>query len=412
LQDVFPEELALLSRLFTPEAVDERLRRLNHVFRYTERKWLEYVQRIPERLVRYLLIAEAPPQSDNDPPPYFLDPAADPRTLMKAVATAFFGAGSWSDGQILHKLAEQGFLMVDSVPFAVNYSLNNRRSRPAYCQLIAKTARSYMLPRLNTAGLFWAEDLRIAFSVRRNALCILSSLQDVLRLGDRNFELSENMIATNASHYPGAEELRRIFGLGSDGLADRARARYRVAAPNSKLNPGAGVADLPIDDRLSHFGRFFRGLEEQFQQRCRARLRNACISAFQDIKATGASETQVRQQAGDLLKDADVAHAFESVFGGESHPTEDPWMGRPSCPKCKQNSTVVPIYYGRLLHDNLEESAFTTVRQLYALLHLDEVTARERFYDFVAGGCCLRAEKWFCRTCNLRFVDDDYHANY
>ena len=200
LEDRFPVELALLSRLFGGSDITTRLRRLNQVSEYTEEKWLEYVAGIRARPVKYLLIAEAPPETVDELPAALLpDPECRPRTLMRAVSSAFFGCRSIDGAVKLAALAERGFLMVDSIPFAVNYT--SHRSRVAYSQLVARTARTYMSAKLVLSSLSWSDDLRIAFSVRLNARCVMSALKDVLQLGGREFTLSEDMIATNASNY-------------------------------------------------------------------------------------------------------------------------------------------------------------------------------------------------------------------
>jgi hypothetical protein len=182
------------------------------VSEYTEQKWIEYVDRIPRRYVKYLLISEAPPGTDDDPPLYFLDPACRPRTLMNAVSPAFLGCRSADGKRTLDGLAQHGFLMVDSIPFAMKYT-SSLRSRPAYRQLIRRTAKSYMLDKLTSSSLSWSDDLRIGFSLRLNANCVMAALQRTLPVGSREFRLSDAMIVTDASNYPSATILRDVFRL-------------------------------------------------------------------------------------------------------------------------------------------------------------------------------------------------------
>jgi hypothetical protein len=201
LEDRFPEELAILSRLFGEVYLRARLPRLDTISEYTEQKWLEYVDRIPRRYVKYLLILEAPPGTDDDPPLYFLDPACRPRTLMNAVSPAFFGCQSADGKRTLDGLAQRGFLMVDSIPFSMKYT-SSLRSRPAYSQLVGRTAKSYMLDKLTSSSLSWSDDLRIGFSLRLNANCVMAALQHTLPVGSREFHLSDAMVVTDASNYP------------------------------------------------------------------------------------------------------------------------------------------------------------------------------------------------------------------
>lgn len=212
LEDRFPKELALLSRLFGVSYVTARLHRLNAVSEYTEQKWLEYVEGIRGKPVNYLLIAEAPPETADNPPLYFLDPVCSPRTLMRAVSSAFFGRKSTDGAATLASLAGRGFLMVDSIPFAMKYT-SSRRSSLAYSRLVAMAARTYMQTKLALASLSWSDDLRIAFSVRLNARCVMAALQHALQLGEREFCLSDDMIATDRSNYPCGNILREVFRL-------------------------------------------------------------------------------------------------------------------------------------------------------------------------------------------------------
>ena len=103
--------------------------------------------------------------------------------------------------------------MVDSIPFAMKYT-SLIRSSPTYSQLLGRTAITYMHAKLTSSSLSWSDDLRVAFSLRLNANGVMEALQHVLRLGEREYRLSEGMIATDASNYPQGHVLRDIFRLG------------------------------------------------------------------------------------------------------------------------------------------------------------------------------------------------------
>jgi hypothetical protein len=211
LEKQFPQELELLSGVFGDEDVWAHLKWMNTVSAFTETKWAEYVEAILRKTINYLLIAEAPPGTADNPPLYFLDPACRPRTLMKAVSSAFFDTGSVDGKKTLAKLADQGFLMVDSIPFAMDYTA--RRARPSYAKLVAMTADTYMRAKLASSQLSWSDKLKIAFSVPLNARCVMTGLQNTLQLGHRRFPLTQEMIATNASNYPDGNLLRELFSL-------------------------------------------------------------------------------------------------------------------------------------------------------------------------------------------------------
>jgi hypothetical protein len=61
LQKAFVAELAVLEDIFGVDRVASRIERLNEIHRFAETTWRQYVAQIPGGVVRYLLIAEAPP---------------------------------------------------------------------------------------------------------------------------------------------------------------------------------------------------------------------------------------------------------------------------------------------------------------------------------------------------------------
>ena len=173
-------------------------------------RWQEYADQLDLRPVRYLLIAEAPPWSSQGTPQYLLDPESRVRTLMGALRTAFPGAHAGSSRDSLKTLAAKGFLLLDSSPFAMNYS--SKRSSKKYDGLIGLTTTTYLQAKINSSDLTWSPDIRIAFSVKRNALSILKAIAQ-LSIGDRKRALSNKMIAVNGAGYPDAKRLREIYGL-------------------------------------------------------------------------------------------------------------------------------------------------------------------------------------------------------
>ena len=67
-------ELAVLEALFGKEKVKRDLPRVKEIHEYTELKWNEYADQLRDRVVRYLLIGEAPPWSPEGIPQFLLDP--------------------------------------------------------------------------------------------------------------------------------------------------------------------------------------------------------------------------------------------------------------------------------------------------------------------------------------------------
>lgn len=203
----FRQELSVLEELFPMTGVRESLPRLNEIHVFTEAKWREYVEQLPNRFVNYLLIAEAPPWSDAGTPQYVLDPASRPRTLMRALRKAFLVPKRNDAGIALKQFAQRGLLIVDSIPFAMDYS--GKRSRPKYYRLVQLTARSYLQEKLNSAPLSWSPSLQIAFSVHLNALAVMRGLGDEIVIGGSPVALSPEMIAVSGRITPMATSCAR-----------------------------------------------------------------------------------------------------------------------------------------------------------------------------------------------------------
>jgi hypothetical protein len=113
--------------------------------------WNQYVATLSGGIVRYVLIAEAPPWSAEGAPQYLLDPASPVRTLMRALRKVFPEADCESTADTLKPLARHGFLLVDSIPFAMNYSA--KRSSKKYGDLIRLTTKSYLQAKIDSSSL-------------------------------------------------------------------------------------------------------------------------------------------------------------------------------------------------------------------------------------------------------------------
>ena len=118
-----------------------------------------------------------------------------------------------SCGDRLKTFAAHGFLLVDLIPFAMDYS--SKRSSRRYDDLVRLTTTSYLQQKINSAALAWAPDIRVAFFVKRNARSILKAVEQ-LSIGGRWCPLSSQMIAVNDAGYPDADKLRDIYGLNVD----------------------------------------------------------------------------------------------------------------------------------------------------------------------------------------------------
>lgn len=212
LEQRFPTELAVLGSLFGVTRVAARLPRLNEIHGCTEDKWRIYSGRIPGGVVKYLLIAEAPPWSASGPPQYVLDPASRSRSLMRALKKAFMPQRSQVEPDaVLAEFAQHGFLVADSLPFSMEYS--SVRSSGKYDCLVELTARSYLIGKLRASGLTFTPRTCVAFSLKRNALSVIAALQGVLDLGTIALPLRPESIAVDGAGYPDGAKLRVLYGL-------------------------------------------------------------------------------------------------------------------------------------------------------------------------------------------------------
>ena len=135
---------------------------------------------------------------------------------MRALRQVFPGAHVGSSGDSLKILAAQGFLLLDSIPFAMNYK--KKRPRRRYDKLVGLTATTYLQTKIDSSALEWSPEIRIAFAVKRNACSILRLITQ-LTMGGRHHSLSSRMIAVNRAGNPDASKLREIYGLPTGNTA-------------------------------------------------------------------------------------------------------------------------------------------------------------------------------------------------
>jgi hypothetical protein len=212
LEHLYRDEYKVLKKLYGDIKVQESIRRLNIIHRYTEKIWNEYIDNIPGKRIKYLLIAEAPPWSASGDPQYFLDPKSNSRTLMRAFRNALFpNIVNKDSSHIINKFADAGLLLIDSLPFSMNYG--GKRNCKSYKELINLCVKSYMLNKLNNGGLMFAGNIKISFGYEANALAVIKALDGKIRLSGNNYFIDKSLICTNGAHYPDAKKIRSIFCL-------------------------------------------------------------------------------------------------------------------------------------------------------------------------------------------------------
>ncbi len=214
IDEAFPEEYSDLIKLFGHERVNDCYARINEIYEFTEKIWAKYITMLPQGKVKFLLIAEAPPWSASGHPQYILDKLSRPRTLMKALKKTFIShpySGLISAEDVLLIMANKGFLILDSLPFSMDYK--NKRVSSKYKYLVRTAVHGYLKKKLNNSILSWDSDIRVAFSVKQNAIAVLEALENKIKLGSMTIKLNEYMIAVNKAGYPDANKLRNLYGF-------------------------------------------------------------------------------------------------------------------------------------------------------------------------------------------------------
>ncbi|MGH1543074.1 MAG: hypothetical protein ACRBHB_21830 [Arenicella sp.] len=216
----YPKEGNLLRSLRKLSELEKA--RIAEIYQVSHSKWLEQVDKIAAAGgLKYLLIGEAPPWSESGNVNYFYNSDTTPSNFMTSLSKAFFGELLYKKigyENTLDELAKRGFLVCDSLPFAIDYSSGGLRNKTKYGELVKICTQSHLMQSLSIqnarceGGLF-ADGVKVAFSLRRNANAIIETLNGVLRLSTQSIPISETNIATSKAHYLSAVELRRVFGL-------------------------------------------------------------------------------------------------------------------------------------------------------------------------------------------------------
>ena len=215
LQKAYVAEFAILEELFGVDRVSSSIERLNEIHRFVETTWRQYVARIPDGVVRYLLIAEAPPWTRTGTPRFVLHPNSPQSALMRALRRTFLDddqLARLNTAQTLAEFARQGLLIVDSIPFSMKY-LSRHRAKPQYRELVAKSVQTYLNRKLVWPAISWSPGIRVALAFRLNAHAVIAALDGQLKLGHIERTLGPELIAANDSGFPDARTLRSIYGL-------------------------------------------------------------------------------------------------------------------------------------------------------------------------------------------------------
>ena len=157
---VFDKNLFILEELFGKEEVSVKLDRLKYIFENTEEKWAENLKLLKNSEIRYLLICEAPPFSEIEPPKYFYN--YHNKNFNKEIWKTFYPNEIFPNDKEYYftKLVEVGFLIIDTLPYSMFFQ--NKRKNKNYYNLL-KNSFEWFIEKLNQEELRLSKNLKIAF---------------------------------------------------------------------------------------------------------------------------------------------------------------------------------------------------------------------------------------------------------
>jgi len=170
-----------------------------------------------DKPIKYLLLAEAPPWTEHgEEVRYFYSTFHTLKgSWCKSIWSAFCPSEKPPDviEIALTKLAEQGFLLIDTLPFAMDYS-KVRRKTGLYRKLV-KACLPFLMSKINNSKiLFGINDVKVALAFCLHGEAVIKALPDGLLLPNKKvIKLNENLIATNSSHFTDSKKLMGIFGI-------------------------------------------------------------------------------------------------------------------------------------------------------------------------------------------------------
>lgn len=220
--DIFTKNLSLLKKLFYEEVDEDRIEFLREVFIKTEDAWYKNVRRFSSKVIQYLLICEAPPDTGD----YFYINFKKP--LFNTVWNTFFpNEKALNSEDAYTKLAEKGFLLIDTLPYSINYSSKRSiRKSDEYGDLIWE-CKDWWLEKLNSNFTFAnSSELKVAFGFKLNSEKLIIALNNKLllksvhnsKLGYEEYRVNDsNLVADKKTKWqPSISELKRVFEINEE----------------------------------------------------------------------------------------------------------------------------------------------------------------------------------------------------
>lgn len=185
---------------------------LREIFNQTEKVWEDNLKLYhSDSEIKFLLICEAPPWTFCSTARYFYLQPQGP--LFSTICKAFYGGIPKNRNKIYDCLRRDGFLLIDSLPFAFPYTSNQRRSQ-AY-QNMVKAFIPWWVGKLNSSGLKFSKDLKIAFGYYWNGKQVIKALGGKLVLGSTVYPVDNNQIISHkgSRYLPDYMKLQKVVNI-------------------------------------------------------------------------------------------------------------------------------------------------------------------------------------------------------
>lgn len=176
--DIFSKNLFLLKELFPNQIDATKEGELRKIFHDTESSWSKNLTRFKVKEIKYLLICEAPPESGK----YFYNNFERP--LFTTVWKTFFDSPKCVNSEDAYKcLANEGFLLIDTLPYSMDYSQNRKIRKSEVYKKLIKECLPWWLEKLNNNFNFApVGNLKIAFGFKLNAETIINETNGKISL--------------------------------------------------------------------------------------------------------------------------------------------------------------------------------------------------------------------------------------
>lgn len=210
MKNIFENNIDELEKLFGKNIVSEKVDRLKYIFENTENSWNKNLEKFDNYNIKFILICEAPPFSETKIPPYFYNQTD--RIFNKTIWKVFFGneKAPTSDSEYYKKLAEKGFLLIDNLPFSMQYDSKHRKK--SVYQNLLKNSIDWVLEKLNHNKIKISKDVKIAFGFKLNALQYIELTKGKLQLKNGQvLNFNETNIGANGAGFPDSKLLSKIF---------------------------------------------------------------------------------------------------------------------------------------------------------------------------------------------------------